>query len=70
MKRIITIVLCLAMLLVGCGKKTPAETIASTPTATSSATTAADTTAATTPIPPRDPAYNVSTNVFGPHILS
>ncbi|MBR6739642.1 MAG: DUF4838 domain-containing protein [Clostridia bacterium] len=59
MKRIITIVLCLAMLLVGCGKKTPAETIASTPTATSSATTAADTTAATTPIPPRDPAYNV-----------
>ena len=59
MRRMLCLVLCLAML-AGCGgKKAPAETTASTPTATSSATTAADTTAATTPIPPRDPAYNV-----------
>ncbi|MBR6740502.1 MAG: hypothetical protein IKM04_05515, partial [Clostridia bacterium] len=65
MKKLLCLVLCLAML-AGCGGgKTPAQT--TEPTA---ATTTAETTAATTPIPPRDPAYNVGEIRIGDVSLS
>ncbi len=65
MKKLLCLVLCLAML-AGCGGgKTAAQT--TEPTA---ATTTAQTTAATTPIPPRDPAYNVGEVRIGDVSLS